>query len=152
MVQLSIGTGTLSSGSTILNYTFTSAGTHYITAVYGTTTSASLSQVVNSVSVMLASSKNPSSLTEPVILTATVNGGVDGRTVKFVEGTTTLLSTTLSGGKATFTSSTLSAASHIIKASYYDAAGTAVISEASLSQVVFQFVNCSCFIEEPTIA
>src|SRR5262249_19930890 len=44
--------------------------------------------------------------------------GTPGGTVTFVEGATPLATATLSGGVATFTSSTLSVGSHVVQATY----------------------------------
>ncbi len=70
----------------------------------------------------LTSSPNPSANGQAVTFTAVVdsNGGTppDGETVSFMEGTTVLGTGTLSGGSATFTTSTLNVGTTLVKALY----------------------------------
>jgi len=72
----------------------------------------------------IASSVNPASATEPVVLTATVAASVRGVTavpsgsVSFLDGSTTLGTATLSGGVAAFTANTLAVGTHSITAQY----------------------------------
>ena len=87
----------------------------------------------------LTSSLNPSLVGKPVTFTATVtpaHGTIpDGELVTFYDGTIPLRSMTLKGGMAAFTTSSLSAKTHYIKASY---AGNAIFkpSNGSVTQVV----------------
>jgi len=70
----------------------------------------------------LTSSPNPSTYGQAVIFTAVVvsNSGVppDGETVSFMKGKTVLGTGSLSGGTATFTTSTLPTGTHSITAAY----------------------------------
>lgn len=90
----------------------------------------------------VVSSGSPSQYGQSVTFTATVTDTTDSTvtpsgTVTFKEGTVTLGTGTLSGGQASFTTSTLSVASHSIMASY--AGNTAFLgSSSSTSQTVNQ--------------
>ena len=106
------------------------AGSLGITAVYSgdaqfiTSTSASLTQVVNkaSTTTTLGSTPNPSNLNQPVTFTATVvtsTGATATGSVALKEGSTTIATTTLdASGVATFNISTLSLGKHNLKAAY----------------------------------
>jgi uncharacterized protein (TIGR03437 family) len=78
----------------------------------GTTVPPSPPQTV----VDLTSSLNPSTAGQPVTFTALVSA--DNGTVTFLDGTTTLSTVTLSGGRATYTTSALAAGTHTIAATY----------------------------------
>jgi hypothetical protein len=107
-------------------------GVHVITATYsGDTqnegsTSPVLYQYVKLFPVktvlQLSASPSPSLVGEPVTFTAKVTsifGKIpDGELVTFYDGTATLGSVTLAGGVATYTTSSLAAGSHFIKATY----------------------------------
>ena len=74
-------------------------------------------------SVKLASSANPSKFGQAVTFTVTVaatvpGSGTPGGTVQFTDGNTVLATMTLSKGKATFTTSSLSVGSHPMRAVY----------------------------------
>jgi hypothetical protein len=102
-------------------------------------------QVVNKAATTTAvsSSTNPSVFSQPVTFTATVTAnapgsGVPTGTVTFKDGTATLGTGALDGsGHATFTSSTLSVASHSITAVY----GGGASFNGSTSSTVTQTVN-----------
>ena len=128
-----LGTGMLdSTGRATFQTSTLSVGTHLITATYNgnatfppSTTTAALSQTVSlaSTTTTLASSLNPSGPGQSVTFTATVSTlspGVGSPTgsVTFNEGTTLLGTASLSGGRATFISSTLSTGTHPITAVY----------------------------------
>lgn len=70
----------------------------------------------------LTSTPNPSTVGETVTFTATVSSSAgappDGETVSFMQGKTTLGTGTLSGGSASFTTSTLKKGTHSIVAVY----------------------------------
>jgi len=89
----------------------------------------------------LTSSPNPSTPGEPVTFTATITSAAgappDGESVSFNHGKTVLGTGTLSGGTATFTTSTLKAGSHSVTAMY---AGDTNF-ETSKSKPVKQVVN-----------
>lgn len=154
-----LGTGTLAgTGNTrTATYTTTSLSTasHNVTAVYAgdtlnnTVTSAVLSQVVNSTAVAttttVASSLNPSTFSTSITFTASVTGTAPTGTVTFKDGATTLGTGTLSGTgntrTATYTTTTLSVASHSITAVYAGGTGNLTSTSTALSQVVNQKVT-----------
>src|SRR5262249_58437238 len=111
-----LGTGSLSGGTASFSTAALSVSGHSITASYGgdgnftTSTSAVLTQTVNQdgTSTSLASSANPSVFGQTVIFTATVTANAPGRgtptgTMTFLDGTTVLGTSSLSGGTASFT-------------------------------------------------
>jgi hypothetical protein len=129
----SIGTATLSGGTHSISATYTGAGT------FAASTSSSLSQVVNKASsaTSLASSLNPATYGQSVTFTAKVSSsaGTPSGTVTFKDGATTLGARTLSGGNATFSSSTLNTGSHNITAVYggntnFNGSTSAVVNQA----------------------
>jgi len=130
----SLGTGTLNgSGVATIATSSLIGGPHSITAAYGgdsnfsSSTSTVLTQTVSSLTASataLLSSVNPAGSGQPVTFTATVSSNGSLRTtptgsVTFYDGTTALGMGTLNGsGVATFTTSSLSSASHTITAAY----------------------------------
>ena len=146
-----LGTGTLANGVATFSTTTLAQGAHSITATYGGDTnfnasaSAVLNQVVNvptkiTTTITLASSVNPSQVGQSVTFTATV--AADSGTAKptgtvtFKDGTTPIGMGTLTNGVATFTTSSLSAGTHPITATYGGSANFNVSASAALSQVV----------------
>jgi astacin (peptidase family M12A)/Big-like domain-containing protein len=126
-----LGTGTLnSSGAATFKTSVLGVGTHSITSAYGgdanflTSTSSSLAQAVNKAAstTTLASSKNPSTVKQAVTFTATVKSSTSGTPtgiVNFKDSASTIGTVNLdSSGKATFTTSALSAGTHSITGIY----------------------------------
>jgi uncharacterized protein (TIGR03437 family) len=121
-----LGSGTLSNGVATFSSSTLAAGTHSITATYNGDSnyggsSATLSQTVSKTptTTTLTSSLNPSVSGESVTFTATISPSTATGTVTFFDGSSTLGSGTLSGGKATcFPFSNLGAGNHSIKATY----------------------------------
>jgi hypothetical protein len=108
-------------------------------AIFASSTK-SLTQTVKKPTVTaLTSSLNPSNSGQSVTFTAQVSstyGAIpNGELVTFFDGTITLASVPLSAGVATYATSSLSAASHVIKATYAGAA-TFASSTNSLTQLV----------------
>jgi hypothetical protein len=85
----------------------------------------------------LTSSANPSTYGQSVTFTATVSPSTATGTVTFMDSTSTLGTGTLSGGKATYATSTLAAATHSITAVY----GGDTNDATSTSSVFTQTVN-----------
>lgn len=123
-------------------------GTHSITASYAGETrfnpsqSATLAQVVNlaGTTLVLVSSKNPSTFDESVTFTATVSANVGGAptgAVTFMEGSAVLSGPTLidANGEATFATTTLTPGTHAITATYSGDASHSAATGA-VSQVV----------------
>jgi len=146
-----LGTGTLN-GSGIATFTTSTlaVGASSITAVYGgstsfnTSTSPVLTQTVNqdSTTSTVTSSRNPSKHNQSVTFTATVVANAPGTatptgTVTFKDGTNTLHSGSLSSGKATYATSSLSKGTHQITVVY----GGSSNFLTSTSPVLVQTVN-----------
>ena len=141
-----LGTGLLSGGSASVTTSTLPVGTPSIKAVYGGdsnflgSTSKVLKQVVNkaTTTTALTSSVNPSNFGQSVTFTANVapqfSGTVKG-SVTFYDGATALKTTSLSGGVAKFTTSTLASGSHSITATY-NGSTSFIGSSASLTQTV----------------
>ena len=149
-VSLAPGTGNTSVATSSSTSTLSVAGSpHVITAEYSTTggfngSTGTLNQSVNTANTgtSLASSANPSKIGQSVTFTATVaripaGSGTATGTVTFKEGATTLGTGTLNGsGVATFTTSTLSVASHSITAEYGGDGNFNTSTSSALTQVV----------------
>ena len=141
-----MGSAALSGGAASLPTAGLSAGTHSITAVYagaGTfagSTSAVFSQVVNKAAstTSLASSLNPSNFGQSVTFTAAVSSssGAPSGTVAFKDGSTTLGTAIISGGKATFPIGALAAGTHSITAVYGGSVDFNGGTSAALTQTV----------------
>jgi poly(3-hydroxybutyrate) depolymerase len=140
-----LGNGTLTAGVANFTTATLAGGTDSITAVYNgsasfaSSTSSTLSQVVNqtSTTTTLTSSVNPSNSGESVTFTADVtaqSGTVTG-TVTFYDGTTALKTGTLSGGTTKLITSTLPSGTDTITATY-NGSGVFASSSASLMQTV----------------
>lgn len=145
-----LGTGTIGSGQATYTTPALTAGSHSITAVYGgdtsflTSTSSALGETVNpaSTSTTLASSANPSSFGQTVVFTATVavsapgSGGPTG-TITFYDNGSSLGTGTVTGGQATYSTSSLALGTHPITAVYGgDSNFTGSTSSPALSQAV----------------
>ena len=125
-----------------------STATHAITAFYvghagnPPSASAALSQIVNetraTTTTTMLSSTNPSNFGTPVTFTVTVSGKAPSGSVTFYDGTTPLGSATLSGSKASFTTSSLAVGWCRISACY---AGDATHRPSASTSVCFQTVN-----------
>jgi len=139
-----LGTSSLIAGVATFSTNTLSTGTHNLSAVYAgdthnaTSTSGALSQVVNKVATVtsLSASANPATSGQSVTFTATVTGSAPTGTVTFMDGATTLGAATLNAGVATFSTSTLSVASHSITAVYGGDVDNSGSTSAALAQVV----------------
>ncbi len=91
--------------------------------------------------ITLATSVNPALLQNPVTFTASVTStaGTPTGSVNFLDGTTVLGTVALSAGKATFTTSSLSAGSHSITAIYTGDSNFIGSTGGPTSQVVIDF-------------
>ena len=103
--------------------------------------SPALSATLTKTTTTLTSSLNPSVYGEAVTLTAVVSSTLgappDGESVTFLQGTKVLGTAALSGGSATFTTSTLAAATDNVKAVY---SGDSTFAR-STSNIVSQMVS-----------
>jgi Bacterial Ig-like domain (group 3) len=141
-----IGTNPLVFGLTAFSISSLPVGSDNITAVYsgdsnylGSTSNVVIQKVHYDTKTTLTSAANPSTSGQSVTFTATVTAaaGTPTGTVTFSDGSTVLGPGTLSGGKATYTTSGLSVGTHPITAGY--AADTN--DDVSTSNVVMQVVN-----------
>jgi len=141
-----MGTGTTSGGKATLTTNALATGSYSILASYagdanfGASKSSTITQTVgkSGTTITLASSPSTSSFGVAVTFTATIAPSVPGgEIVTFYDGSTSIGTGTISAGKATLVSSTLSAGSHSITAKY---AGDANFG-ASTSNAVTQTVN-----------
>jgi hypothetical protein len=146
-----LGTVTLNgSGQATFTTSTLAVGSPSITAVYNgstsfnTSTSAILTQTVNkdATTSSVTSSLNPSNHNQSVTFTATVVANAPGTgtptgTVTFKDGTKTLASKTLSSGKASYSTSSLSRGTHNITVVY----GGSSSFLTSTSTVLVQTVN-----------
>src|SRR5581483_11590634 len=147
-----IATNVPLNGSAVATFTTSalSVGTHSITVVYNGdsnfngSTSPAISQVVNKdgTTTAVVSSANPGQFGQTVTFTATVAASAPGSgtptgTVTFTDGATTLGNGTLNGaGQATFSSNTLSVATHSIVATYGGDTNFNGSASSTLSQVI----------------
>lgn len=144
-----LGTVALMNGQAAYSATYTTTGTRYITVVYSGdsnhlgSTSAVLSQEVNTLpaatTTKVSTSGSPTFINQQVLFTAKITSTYgplpDGETVSFYDGTTLIGTGMTSSGATTFSTSTLAARTHTIKASY---AGDAMFrsSSGTVTQVV----------------
>jgi|GEM_PF-1818677 len=144
--NVTLGSSTVTAGTATLNTAKLSAGTLSLTATYNGDaqsgkSSGALTETVNqaTTTTSLISSLNPSNAGQTVKFTATVSSPTTAPTgtVTFMDGTTVLGTASLAGGKASYSTSTLSVGSHTITAVY---GGTANIG-GSTSMPVTQTVN-----------
>ena len=140
----SIGTSSISGTSTTFSTSTLPVGTDSITASWpgdsntNSVTSSAVSQVVNKVTptLNLTSSVNPSTSGQSVTFTATSSVSLSG-TVTFLDGSTQIGTSSISGTSTTFSTSTLAVGSHSITASWPGGSNT----NAATSNVVTQVVN-----------
>ncbi|WP_310737666.1 Ig-like domain repeat protein [Mitsuaria sp. WAJ17] len=84
----------------------------------------------------LASGLNPSYVSQPVTLKATVSPATTVGTVTFKDGTTTLGTSTINSGTATLTTSFTTVGAHSLKATYDGNASSSASTSAALTQTV----------------
>ena len=143
-----LGTGTVSGGTATYSTSALAVGSHSIKATYGgdsndnTSTSATLTQaVLQASSVALTSSANPSPYGAVLTFIATVTPSAATGTVTFYDGITALGSGTISGGIATYATSTLTVGSHSITAVYGGSSTYASSTSATLVQSVLSITS-----------
>lgn len=140
----SLGTVTLISGTALLSTSTMPVGTHTITATYKgntnyqTSTSVPVSLTVSQATstTALASSPNPSTVGQTVTFTATVLPAAATGTVTFLDGGSAFGTGTLSGGRASLSTSSLSIGSHQITATYGGDSNAACSTSSPLTQTV----------------
>lgn len=123
-----------------VNVTATTAGTKSNTVTLsfdgGSDTKTATLTVTGASATTLTSSLNPSQAGQAVTFTATVTGSSPTGTVTFKDGATVLGTEPISGGTASFTTSSLSVAAHSITAEYGGDAINAASTSAPLTQTV----------------
>ncbi len=146
----SFGTGTLAGGVATFTTSSLSVASHPVTAVYEgdtdfttSTSNPALTQTVNqdATSASVTSATSPSVFGQSVTFTATVTPSAPGAgtptgTVEFFDGTTSLGTGTLTAGVATFTTSSLSVASHPVTAVYEGDTDFTTSTSTAFSQTV----------------
>jgi hypothetical protein len=145
-----IATVPLVSNQAAVSTVFLKGGSYAITAIYSGdlhnlgSTSATLVEYVSSVSTktVVTTSVSPSYVAQPVTFTATItpNKGTipNGELVTFYDGTTAIGTGGTASGVATFTTSSLKAKTHTIKATYAGDA-TFIPSSGTVQQVVNKY-------------
>ena len=144
-----LGTAPVVQGNASYTIASLAVGSHSITAAYSGNSdscgipSNAITQIVtqDSVNVALNSSLNPSYFSEAVtfsvaITAASPGSGTPSGTVTFYDGATPIDTQTLSGGDATFSTSSLSVGSHQITAIYSGDANFLVNSSPAVTQIV----------------
>jgi hypothetical protein len=146
-----IGTVALSGGQAAYSTSYKVVGTHMITATYsgdtenyGSTSTAFTEHIEDSSKTAVTTSGSPSVVGQPVTFTATVTslyGAIpNGETVTFYDDGPAIGTGTTTGGVAAFTTSSLTAKTHAIKATYSGDA-TFVASSRTVSQVVNKYTT-----------
>jgi hypothetical protein len=147
-----LATESLTSNSAAYTTSYKTRGTHAITATYSGdsnyagSVSAALEEQAKGVpsKTVVTASESPSQLGQPVTFTAEVTSTrgtiADGELVTFYDGKTAIGTGTTIGGIATFTTSSLTAKSHLIKATY---AGDSVFDPSTgiVTQVVDKYAT-----------
>lgn len=142
-----LATLTLTSGSAKYTTSKLPPGSNSITAVYegdsnnnGSTSAPLIQFVLAATTTTLTSSPNPSAYGEAVLFTAAVASSIgappDGETVTFKRGITVLGTGTLSGGVATYSTSTLGVGTKAIIAVYSGDANFATSTSKADDQVI----------------
>ncbi len=157
--QATLGTATLGGGSAVLSTAALPIGTSSITARFAgvlafvSSTSPVLNQLVSHVptTTMLSSSLNPSVHGQAVTFTAAVVSveGLppDGESLTFMNGAAALATARISGGTASFITSTLPVGTNLISAVYQ---GDGIFG-SSTSNVVSQVVNKNTAVKTTTV-
>jgi len=139
--SITIAQGYFDAALEIKTSTVTSAQRVTVAASYNQqTASAVLTVTVAPTATTIVTSKTPAPFGDQVTFTATVTSsyGSPAGTVRFFDGSSAIGSGTISGGKAVFTTSTLSLGTHSIKAVYAGAGNFAASTSTPISQVVSQ--------------
>ena len=140
-----LGTGTLASGVASYAATFSTTGSHSLTAVYSgdaidaASTSSAVAETITTQSLtttVLTSSVNPSQLAQGTTLTATVTPSAATGSVTFMDGSTTLGTGTLSSGIATYSAAFSATGSHTLTAVYAGDSTYATSTSSALTQTV----------------
>jgi hypothetical protein len=117
--------------------------------------------IINTTSISIASSANPSGAGKALKFTATVSAGLNTATgsVTFYDGGTVLATTALAGGVASFTTSKLASGTHLITASFLgstyfvasESSGLVQYIEPGTTTVITSSANPSVFGQSVTL-
>ena len=155
-----VATKTLNGGIASTSTKWLVPGSYTITAVYsgdanypGGSSAPLIQIVVTGTTTTLTSSLNPSTYNQPVTFTAKVTataGSVpDGEKVTFLHGSVVLGTSSLMGGVATFTTSTLNAGTTDVVAKYAGDSNYGASSSATLKQLVNLAATSTSLISSP---
>lgn len=147
--SLGLGTVALANGSAQLTTSTLAPGAHTLTAVYNDngnfagSTSAAITETINplNTTTTLTASVNPALAGQSVTFTATVQAGAGNSaigTVTFLDGLTTLGSTSVINNSAQLTISTLALGSHSITAAFSGSTDFASSTSSALTETVNQ--------------
>jgi hypothetical protein len=153
---VTIATVALSNNKAAHSTSYPTIGIHSITASYsgdlnnvGSTSPALTEDIDGATKTVVTTSGSPSFVGQPVTFTATVTsvyGAIpNGETVTFYDATTVMGTGTTVGGVATFTTSSLTAKTHTIKATYSGDA-TFVPSSGTVTQVVNKYTTTTALV------
>lgn len=138
-----IGTGVLIGNAASLDYQFTSAGDHSITATFGgdssnaaSTSTAVIEKVTAVTTTALTSAANPVALGQAVLLTGTVTGASPTGAITFKDGNSTLGTSPMAGGVATYSATFATLGSHSLTATYSGDANNAVSTSPSFVETL----------------
>jgi len=160
-----VASGSLTAGQVILNTSALPVGTDTLSVIYSgeantfASHTVTLSQTVQMANTTtgLISSLNPSGVNQSVTFTATVAPqatGIPTGTVTFLDGATQLGASTLSGGVATLSTSSLALGTHSITATYNGDGNFNTSTSSLVSQVVANpaFTISSTTLTPPSVA
>ena len=153
---VTIATVALSNNKAAHSTSYPTMGIHSITAAYsgdlnnaGSTSSALTEDIDGATKTVVTTSGSPSFVGQPVTFTATVTsvyGAIpNGETVTFYDGTTVMGTRTTVGGVATYTTSSLTAKTHTIKATYSGDA-TFLPSSGTVTEVVNKYTTTTALV------
>jgi hypothetical protein len=139
-----LGSSTLKNGTATLTISGLATGSHLLTAVYNgdnndaSSTSLALTQTVNqaTTTTTLNSTPNPSNFGQAMTLTATLSPSSATGSITFQDAGSTLGSSNINNGVATFTISALSTGAHPLAAIYGGDTNNMASTSATLTQTV----------------
>lgn len=152
-----LGTGTIESGIATLNTSFSTAGTHDLTATYGgdanytasTSAAVAISVTTATTATALTVSPNPANVNQTVTLTATVTGSNPTGTVNFKNGANTVGTATLVNGVATLDTSFPAYGGIVLTAEYVGDANNAASTSPGVTLTLSRVNSLTTFTFNP---
>ncbi len=152
-----VATVPLSNGQAIYSTSYSASGSYQMTASFGSGTSPVLKQVVSALPAVTTTTLTTSSpaiyVGQTVTLTATVSSPFgtppNSEIVTFKSGGVVIGTGSLSGGVATFTTSTLAAANHVLLATYPGDANFKSSQSPSTTLVVSKYPTATVISSNP---